>query len=81
MYLHIYKNVDKIYIYVYNNLCNLLMYREEVNNCSALGKRSGTEVRVKSPEKAVEIDESTSTDHDTPLRTMEEGTTPKQLKL
>ena len=55
------------------------MYREEVNNCSGLGKQSGTEVRVKSPEKTVETDESTSTD--TPLHTMEEGTTPKQLKL
>jgi len=54
------------------------MCREEVNNYSVLGKRSG-EVRAKSPEKALEIDEGNNMS--TPLRTTEEGTTPKQLKL
>ena len=59
-----------------------LFDREEVNNCSALGKRSVTEVGTKSPEKTGDIDESTSGhDTNTPLRTIEEGTAPKQLKL
>ena len=53
-----------------------LFDREEVNNCSALGKRSVTEVGTKSPEKTRDIH-----DTNTPLRTIEEGTTPKQLKL
>ena len=53
-----------------------------MNNCSALGKRSVTEVGTKSPEKTGDIDESTSGhDTNTPLRTIEEGTAPKQLKL
>ena len=55
-----------VHIFLYN------VHREEVNNCSALGKRSATEVEI---EKTGDIDDSTS------VCTIEEGTAPKQPKL